>query len=92
MRDRQDSLYIDEGHKKIHINRNIIDSNRKHGTNKPPVAVRIHTNERTKTPRKIEYGHEIDIYGFSSVIYRPEEPLSCGAKLWIETNEPVRVI
>lgn len=28
----------------------------------------------------------------ASIIYRPDNPLSCGARVWIETHEDVEVI
>lgn len=34
---------------------------------------------------------EIDILGESQVVFRPETPLSCGARLWIETKSEVRI-
>jgi hypothetical protein len=66
---------------RIHINRNIIDSNRKHGKNDPPVTV--------KTGRLNRYGHEVQILGPSLVVHRPDAPLSCGARIWIETEAEV---
>lgn len=27
----------------------------------------------------------------ASVVYRPNQPLSCGARVWIETTEEVRI-
>jgi len=32
---------------------------------------------------------EIVIYGQCAVVYRPDKPLSCGARVWIETNGAV---
>jgi hypothetical protein len=32
-----------------------------------------------------------DILGESSVVYRPDKPLSCGAKAWVETKARVEV-
>ena len=32
------------------------------------------------------------IKGDSKVVYRPDKPLSCGAKVWIETEGEVEVI
>jgi hypothetical protein len=34
---------------------------------------------------------EIEILGESQVVFRPEHPLSCGARLWIETKSEVRI-
>jgi len=35
------------------------------------------------------YCHGVSILGESIVVYRPEKPLSCGAKVWIETEAEV---
>jgi hypothetical protein len=29
---------------------------------------------------------EVEILGSSKLVYRPDKPLSCGAKVWIETT------
>jgi hypothetical protein len=31
----------------------------------------------------------LDILGSSTLVYRPDKPLSCGAKVWIETTSKV---
>lgn len=73
------------GKKKIiHVNQHIIRANLKKGENNPPVTVRC----GGKTLR----GMEITIHGPSKVVYRPEKPLSCGARLWIETYYPVQLV
>ena len=58
--------------------------NKKHGTNKPVITV--------KTSKSNTYGHNVEILGPSVMIYRPEKPLSCGARVWIETDSEVRII
>lgn len=35
------------------------------------------------------YAHEVEIKGDSKVVYSPDKPLSCGAHVWIETNNEV---
>ena len=69
------------GKKIIHINRNIIQKNEKRGTRLP--VCRIDMDGKTW------YGSRIEILGPSEMIYRPETPRSCGAKLWIETQADV---
>ncbi len=69
--------------RKIHVNQHNIRSNLKHGTNKPVVTV--------KTYKSNTYGHVVEIAGPSKVIY-PDKPLSCGARVWIETESEVKVI
>jgi hypothetical protein len=67
--------------KRIHINQHRIRSNKKNNTNEPVITV--------KTYKSNEYGHDVQILGESRVVYSPDKPLSCGAKVWIETEAPV---
>ena len=69
--------------KRIHINQHKIRSNKKHNTNEPVITV--------KTYKSNDYGHEVCIKGESTVMYSPDKPLSCGAKVWIETDSEVMV-
>jgi hypothetical protein len=69
---------------RIHVNQLIIRANRKNGTNDPVVSV--------KRGRSNNYAHEVEIDGPSRVIYRPEKPLACGARCWVETEGDVRII
>jgi len=69
--------------KKIHINMHVIRSNKKNGTNDPVITV--------KTYKSNTYGHEVEILGKSKVVYSPDKPLSCGARVWIETDGEVLV-
>ena len=39
-----------------------------------------------------EYTDEVIIYGSCRVIYRPDKPLNCGAKVWIETYSDIKYI
>lgn len=68
----------------IHINRNIIQQNAKHGREDP--VVRFEENG------KVTYCMEIIIKGPSRMIYRPDKPRPCGAKLWIETDADCELI
>tara|TARA_R110002050_G_scaffold159849_4_gene289288 strand:- start:619 stop:876 length:258 start_codon:yes stop_codon:yes gene_type:complete len=69
--------------KKIHINMHEIRSNKRNGTNDPVITV--------KTYNSNTYGYEVDILGASKVVYSPDKPLSCGARVWIETDSEVLV-
>ena len=69
--------------KKIHINMHKIRANKKHGTNEPVITV--------KTYKTNTYAHEVEILGNSKVVYSPDDPLPCGARLWIETDAEVVV-
>ena len=67
--------------KKIHINMHKIRANKKNGTNEPVITV--------KTYKSNTYAHEVEILGKSKVVYSPDKPLSCGARVWIETDAEV---
>ena len=68
----------------IHVNQHVIKENRKTGAKEPVLTV--------KTYKSNTYAHEVRIKGDSRVVYSPDEPLSCGARVWIETNAPVEII
>ncbi len=70
--------------KRIHVNQHNIKANAKNGTKLPVITV--------KTYKDNQYGHEVVIKGDSKVIYSPDKPLSCGAKVWIETDAEVEII
>jgi len=68
---------------RIHVNQHKIRSNKKHNLNEPVITV--------KTSKSNDYGHEVEILGPSKVIYSPDKPLSCGARVWIETEGEVKI-
>ncbi len=68
----------------IHINRNIIQSNSKHGKADPVC--------RVERGNGVEYCMEVLINGPSRMVYRPNKPRPCGAKLWIETDAQVELV
>lgn len=67
--------------KLIHVNMHVIRSNQKYGLNDPVITV--------KTYKDNTYAHEVDILGPSRVVYSPDKPLPCGARVWIETEAEV---
>jgi|TARA_X000001382_G_C3117337_1_gene162002 hypothetical protein len=67
--------------KRIHINQHKIRSNKKNNLKEPVITV--------KTSKSNDYAHEVEIKGPSKIIYSPDKPLSCGARVWIETDEKV---
>jgi hypothetical protein len=69
--------------KRIHINQHKIRANKKNHTHEAVITV--------KTYNSNTYAHEVEILGPSKVIYSPENPLSCGARVWIETKSDVKV-
>ena len=68
----------------VHVNQHVIRKNHKTGEAKPPLTV--------KTYKSNDYGSTVEINGPCRVIYRPEKPLSCGARVWIETEAGVKVL
>jgi hypothetical protein len=64
--------------KRIHVDQHVIRRNKKNGTDDPPLSV--------KTYKDNIKCRKILIDGPSSVIYSPDKPLSCGARVWIETT------
>ena len=70
--------------KRIHINQHNIKHNAKNPDDlKPPVTV--------KTSKSNVKGFSVLINGPSKLVYSPDNPLSCGAKVWVETRERVTV-
>ena len=68
----------------IHVNQHVVKANRKNGTENPVLTV--------KTYKDNTYAHEVEIDGPSKVVYSPDKPLSCGAHVWIETQDSVTII
>lgn len=65
----------------IHVNQHRIRRNLKQGSKDPVLTV--------KTYNSNQYAHEVDIRGPSKIVYSPDKPLSCGARVWIETDARV---
>ena len=65
----------------IHINQHVIKSNSKTGEREPVITV--------KTYKDNNYAHEVYVDGPCKIVYSPAKPLSCGAKVWIETEAEV---
>ncbi len=70
--------------KRIHVNQHVIRRNKKTGSSDPVITV--------KTYKSNTYCHTVHIDGPSKVIYSPSKPLSCGARVWIETDSRVTCI
>lgn len=62
----------------VAVNRNRIASNRKHNRDDP--VLRICEGKYGK-PR---YANEVEAFGRVRVVYRPDAPLPCGARAWVE--------
>ena len=65
----------------IHVNQHIVRRNGKTGSRDPVLTVK---QGRTNT-----YATTVEVLGPCRVVYSPDRPLSCGAKVWIETDAEV---
>ena len=68
----------------IHVNQHQIRHNHKHGTNDPVLTVKTYKDNR--------YAREVLVKAGSKVVYSPDKPLSCGARVWIETEGEVEIV
>ena len=67
--------------KRIHVNQHNIRDNIKDGGNRPVITV--------KANGKNYKCHKVEISASSEVVYHPEKPLACGAKVWVETRSQI---
>lgn len=67
---------------RIHVNQHHIRANSK-GADLPVLTVKTY-KENIKC-------NSVVVHGPSTVVYSPDKPLSCGAKVWIETEAEVVV-
>jgi len=67
----------------IHVNQHVVRANAKHGTNDPVLTV--------KTYKGNTYAHTVTIDGPSKIVYSVNKPLSCGARVWVETQSEVHI-
>jgi hypothetical protein len=68
----------------IHVNQHVIKANAKNNADDPVLTV--------KTYKSNTYAHEVLIKGSSKIVYSPDKPMSCGAKVWIETEAEVEIV
>ena len=68
----------------IHVNQHAIRANKVNGTNDPVLTV--------KTYKSNDYAHEVQVNGPCKIVYSPDKPLSCGARVWIETEAEVEIV
>ena len=70
--------------KRIHINQHNIRHNAKNPDNLRPVVT-------VKTSQSNTKGFGVRINGPSKLVYSPNKPLACGARVWIAPQEQVIV-
>lgn len=73
----------------IHVNQHKIKRNTKTGEREPVITC--------KTYKSNDYAKEVEVLDSlgnvsCKVIYSPDKPLSCGAKVWIETENEIRIL
>jgi len=68
----------------IHVNQHVIRKNTRTGSRDPVLTVKTHKSN--------DYAHEVEIAGPCKIRYSPDQPLSCGARVWIETEESVVIL
>lgn len=72
--------------KRIHVDQHAIKRSIHGDADEPAITVQTSTGPYKAHEVDIMYGERV-IATFKS---RPHDPLSCGARLWIETTEEVR--
>jgi hypothetical protein len=73
----------------IHVNQHVIRRNATKGEQEPVLTVK-----KAKTNK---YAYEAIIKSHTGqevarIVYRPDKPLSCGARVWIETYNDVELV
>ena len=73
---------------KVHVNQHHIKANAK-GENKPVFTVKTYKEnvKGNKAVIKDKAGNVV-----ATFVYSPDKPLSCGAKVWLETELTVEVL
>jgi len=73
----------------IHVNQHEIKKNNKNGTENPVLTIKTYKSNTYAQQAiiKDKDGNEV-----ARVIYSPDKPLSCGARVWIETKNEVEII
>jgi hypothetical protein len=63
---------------RIHVHQQTIKRNMKEGRQDPPIRIQTSRGKHDAT--------DVQINGPSRLVYSPDKPLNCGARLWIETK------
>jgi hypothetical protein len=64
---------------RVHVNQHVIRANKVHAKNDPPL--------RVIRKGKSEPAYEVTLIGSAKVVYSPDKPLKCGARVWIEAED-----
>ena len=68
---------------RIHVNQHVIKANAKSGDRNPVFTI--------KQGGKNTYATRVKVVGEMELVYSPDKPLSCGAKVWIETRGKIEL-
>lgn len=73
----------------IHVNQHLIKNNKKNNTKEPVITC--------KNYKENKYAKEVIIFGqdgleAAKIKYSPDNPLSCGATVWIETTNKIETL
>jgi hypothetical protein len=68
---------------RIHVNQHVIKANAKSGERNPVFTI--------KQGGKNTYATRVKVVGEMELVYSPDKPLSCGAKVWIETRGDIEL-
>lgn len=66
----------------VHVNKHLIRA----GADQP-LTVKTYKSNNNAAEADIVVNGEV----VASIVYRPDKPLSCGAKVWIETEHEVQI-
>ena len=75
--------------KRIHINQHVIKSNTK--TGKTDAVVTVKTYKKNRRTNHVDILDPASGAVLASIVYRPTSPLSCGARVWVETRNPIKL-
>ncbi len=73
----------------LHVNQHVIRANLKRGESNPPLTIRWGSKTTTRCREAMIFGQ--DGLPAARLIYSPEKPLSCGARVWIELLDAASV-
>lgn len=64
---------------KVHVNQLVIRQNIHAAEKQPPLSI--------IRKGKVTRAHRVKLIGLSEVVYSPDKPLKCGARVWIEAED-----
>jgi hypothetical protein len=68
---------------RVHVNQHVIRANAKSGATDPPISVKM--GGATFLVSGVEFAVDVPV----KVVYSPDKPLNCGAKVWVEADARV---